>query len=208
MDYLFHCSFSYFYPIHGVACFHDSRSDEDTIREIMADAIRSAKQRIAKAASYMEYIDPFLFSVINKPSEDPTNSKGRADNTLDNANNDYGRNAKIKNKSPLPALLATAPTLHDGSLGCGEKSDMPPHGSGTSAGQLTAPEKEISLEREKNTSDLGEDTEQIFTFLRELENGSEQGRVTNQKQNEIFVEKRIASIKVSIASYQHLASKF
>ena len=85
---------------------------------------------------------------------------------------------------------------------------MPPHGSGTSAGQLTAPEKEISLEREKNTSDLDEDAEQIFTFLRELENGSEQARVTNQKQNEIFVEKRIASIKVSITSYQHLASKF
>ena len=83
---------------------------------------------------------------------------------------------------------------------------MPPHGSGTSAGQLTAPEKEISLEREKNTSHLDEDTEQIFTFLRELENGSEQARVTNQ--NEIFEEKRIASIKVSITSYQHLASKF
>ena len=208
MDYLFHCSLGYFYPIHGVACFHHSRSDEDTTHEIMADAIRSAKQRIAKAASYMEHIDPFPFSVINKPSEDPTTSKERADNTLDNANNDYGRNAKIKNKSPIPALLATALTLYDGSLGCGEKSDMPPHGSGTSAGQLTAPEKEISLEREKNTSDLDEDTEQIFTFLRELENGSEQGRVTNQKQNEIFVEKRIASIKVSITSYQHLASKF
>ena len=129
----------------------------------------------------MEHIDPFLFSVINKPSEDPTTSKERADNTLDNANNDYGRNAKIKNKSPIPALLATALTLYDGSLGCGEKSDMPPHGSGTSAGQLTAPEKEISLEREKNTSDLDEDTEQIFTFLRELENGSEQGRVTTPK---------------------------
>ena len=85
---------------------------------------------------------------------------------------------------------------------------MPPYGSGTSTGQLIAPEKEISLEREKNTSDLDEDTEQIFTFLRELENGSEQARLTNQKQNEIFVEKRIASIKVSITSYQHLASKF
>ena len=40
MDYLFPCSLSYFYPIHGVACFHHSRSDEDTIREIMADASR------------------------------------------------------------------------------------------------------------------------------------------------------------------------
>ena len=196
MDNLFHCSLSYFYPIHGVTCFHHSRSGEDTIREIMTDAIRSAKQRIAKAASYMEHIDPFLFSVINKPSEDPTTTKEGADNTLDNANNDYERNAKMENKSPLPALLATAPALNDGSLGCGEKSDMPPHGSGTSAGQLTAPE------REENTSDLDEDTEQIFSFLRELENGSEQGRVTNQKQNKIFVEKRIASIKVSITSYQ------
>ena len=202
MDNLFHCSLSYFYPIHGVTCFHHSRSDEDTIREIMTDAIRSAKQRIAKAASYMEHIDPFLFSVINKPSEDPATTKEGADNTLDHANNDYERNAKMENKSPLPALLATAPALNDGSLGCGAKSDMPRHGSGTSAGQLTAPE------REENTSDLDEDTEQIFSFLMELENGSEQGRVTIQKQNEIFVEKRIASIKVSITSYQHLASKF
>ena len=112
MDYLFHCSLSYFYAIHGVACFHHSRSDEDTTREIMADAIRSAKQRIAKAASYMEHIDPFLFCVINKQSEDPTTSKERADNTLDNANNDYERNAKMENKSPLPALLANAPALN------------------------------------------------------------------------------------------------
>ena len=121
MDYLFPCSLSYFYPIHGVACFHHSRSDEDTIRDIMADAIRSAKQRITKAASYMEHIDPFLFSVIHKQSEDPTTSKEGADNTLDNANNDYERNAKMENKSPLPALLATAPALNDSSLGCGEK---------------------------------------------------------------------------------------
>ena len=173
--------------IHGVACFHHSRSDEDTTREIMADAIRSAKQRIAKASSYMEHIDPFLFSVINKQSEDPTTSKERADNTLDSANNDYERNPKMENKSPLSARLATAPALNDGSLGCGEKSDMPPHGSGTS-GQLTAPEKELSLEREENTSDLDEDTEQIFNFLRDVENGSEQGRVTNQNQTEIFAE--------------------
>ena len=97
-----------------------------------------------------------------------------------------------KTKSPLPALLATAPALNDGSLGCGEKRDMPPHSSGTS-GQLTAPEKEISLEREENTSDLYEDTEQIFNFLRDVENGSEQGRVTNQNQTEIFVEiKRVS----------------
>ena len=120
----------------------------------MADAIRSAKQRIAKAASYTEHIDPFLFSFINKPSEDPTTIKEGADNTLDNTNKDYGRKAKVENKNPLPArLAATAPALNDGSSGCGEKGDMPPHGSGTS-GQLTAP-------------DL-------------LKNGPEQGRVTNQ----------------------------
>ena len=120
----------------------------------MADAIRSAKQRIAKAASYTEHIDPFLFSFINKPSEDSTTSKEGADDTVDNVNNDYGRKAKVENKSPLPArLAATAPALNDGSSGCSEKGDMPPHGSGTS-GQLTAP-------------DL-------------LENGPEQGRVTNQ----------------------------
>ena len=121
----------------------------------MADAIRSAKQRIAKAASYMEHIDPFLFSFINKPSKDPTSGKEGADNMLDNVNNDYGRKAKVENKSPLPArLAATAPALNDGSSGCGEKGDMPPCGSGTS-GQLTAPDV--------------------------LENGPEQGRVTNQK---------------------------
>ena len=170
MDYLLPCSLS-------IACFHHSRSNEDTIREIMADAIRSAKQRIAKAASYTEHIDPFLFSFINKPSEDPTTSKELADNALDNANNDYGRNAKVENKSPLPARLATAPTPNDGSSGCGEKGDMPPHGSGTS-GQLTAPDV--------------------------LEDGPEQGRVKKQKQYKIFVEKYIASIKVSIISYPHL----
>ena len=160
-----------------LACFHHSRSDEDAIREIMTDAIRSAKQRIAKAASYMEHIDPFLFSFINKPSEDPTTSKEGADNTRDNANNDYGRKAKVENKSPLPArLAATAPALNDVSSGCGEKGDMPPRGSGTS-GQLTAPDV--------------------------LENGPEQGRVTNQKQYKIFVEKRITSLKVSITSYSH-----
>ena len=121
----------------------------------MADAIRSAKQRIAKAASYTEHIDPFLFSFINKPSEDSTTSKEGADNMLDNVNNDYGRKAKVDNKSPLPARLApaTTPALNDGSSGCGEKGDMPPHGSSTS-GYLTAPDV--------------------------LENGPEQGRVTNQ----------------------------
>ena len=65
MDSLFRYSLSFFNPIRGVACFHHSRSDEDTIREIMADAIRSAKQRIAKAAFYTEHIDPFLFFFIN-----------------------------------------------------------------------------------------------------------------------------------------------
>ena len=145
----------FFLSYSWLACFHHSRSDEDAIREIMADAIRSAKQRIAKAASYMEHIDPFLFSFINKPSEDPTTSKEGADNTRDNANNDYGRKAKVENKSPLPArLAATAPALNDVSSGCGEKGDMPPHGSGTS-GQLTAPDV--------------------------LENDPEQGRVTNQR---------------------------
>ena len=177
MDYLLPCSPSFF--IIFMACLlHHSRSDEDAIREIMADAIRSAKQRIAKAASYMEHIDPFLYSIINKPSTDPTTSKEGADNTRDNANNDYGRKAKVENKSPLPArLAATAPALNDGSSGCSEKGDMPPRGSGTS-GQLTAPDV--------------------------LENGPEQGRVTNQKQYKIFVEKRIASLKVSITSYSHL----
>ena len=133
----------------------------------MADAIRSAKQRIAKAASYTEHIDPFLFSFINKPSEDPTTSKEGADNTRDNANNDHGRKAKVENKSPLPArLAATAPALNDGSSGSGEKGDMPPHGT---SGQLTAPDV--------------------------LENGPEQGRVTKQKQYKLFVEKRIESVK-------------
>ena len=141
----------------------------------MADAIRSAKQRIAKAASYTDHIDPFLFSFINKPSEDPTTSKEGADKTRDNANNDHVRKAKVENKSPLPArLAATAPALNDGSSGCGEKGDMPPHGSSTS-GELTAPDV--------------------------LENGPEQGRVINQKQYKIFVEKCIASIKLSITSY-------
>ena len=146
--------------------------------QTLRDAIRSSKQRIAKAASYTEHIDPFLFSIFNKPSKDPTSGKERADDTVDNANNDYGRKAKVENKSPLPArLAATAPALNDVSSGCGEKGDMPPHGSGTS-GQLTAPDV--------------------------LENGPEQGRVTNQRQHKIFVEKRIASLKVSITSYSHL----
>ena len=155
----------FFLSYSWLACFYHSRSDEDAIREIMADAIRSAKQRIAKAASYTEHIDPFLFSIINKPSKDPTSGKERADDTVDNANNDYGRKAKVENKSPLPArLAATAPALNDGSSGCDEKGDMPPHGSGTS-GYLTAPDV--------------------------LENDPEQGRVTNQRKYKIFVEKCI-----------------
>ncbi|CAH3041712.1 unnamed protein product [Porites lobata] len=160
---------------------HPYRSDEDAIREIMADAIRSAKQRIAKAASYTEHIDPFLFSFINKPSEDPTSGKERADDTVDNANNDYGRKAKVENKSPLPArLAATAPALNDVSSGCGEKGDMPPHGSGTS-GQLTAPDA--------------------------LENGPEQAASMNYLELSAYVSAEMKSLQEEIASLRKVTVK-
>ena len=115
----------------------------------MTDAIRSAKQRIAKAASYTEHLIHFCF---------PLSTSHQRILPL-------SRKAKVENKSPLPAwLAATAPALNDGSSGCGEKGDMPPHGSSTS-GYLTAPDV--------------------------LENDPEQGRVTNQRKHKIFVEKCI-----------------
>ena len=72
----------------------------------MADAIRSAMQKIAQADAYTEHIDPFLFSFIDKSTEVPFTKRKRkskkrrakdgADNTLDNGNNYFERTAKME----------------------------------------------------------------------------------------------------------------
>ena len=79
----------------------------------MADAFRSAKNRIAKSAvSSAEHKDPLLFSSVDKPSEIPytprkrknkkRRSKERANNTPDSVNNGHEREAKVGKKISQP----------------------------------------------------------------------------------------------------------
>ncbi|CAH3024574.1 unnamed protein product [Porites evermanni] len=89
------------------------RSDEEIFQEIMADAFRSAKNRIAKSAvSSAEHKDPLLFSSVDKPSEIPytprkrknkkRRSKERANNTPGSVNNGREREAKVEKKISQP----------------------------------------------------------------------------------------------------------
>ena len=79
----------------------------------MADAFRSAKNRIAKSAvSSAEHMDPLLFSSVDKPSEIPytprkrknkkRRSKERANNTPDSVNKGREREAKVEKKLSQP----------------------------------------------------------------------------------------------------------
>ena len=79
----------------------------------MADAFRSAKNRIAKSAvSSAEHKDPLLFSSVDKPSEIPytprkrknkkRRSKERANNTPGSVNNGREREAKVEKKISQP----------------------------------------------------------------------------------------------------------
>ena len=75
----------------------------------MADAFKSAKNRIAKSAvSSAEHTDSLLFSSVDKPSEIPytprkrknkkRRTKERANNTPDSVNNGHEKEAKVEKK--------------------------------------------------------------------------------------------------------------
>ena len=75
----------------------------------MADAFKSAKNRIAKSAeSSTEHTDSLLFSSVDKPSEIPytprkrknkkRRTKERANNTPDSVNNGHEKEAKVEKK--------------------------------------------------------------------------------------------------------------
>ena len=89
--------------------------------EIMADAFKSAKQRIAKNVSSTGHLGPLLdlFSFVDKPSEIPytprkrkskkRRTKERAKNRPDSGNNGHERKAKVEKKSSRPPQPATYP---------------------------------------------------------------------------------------------------
>ena len=86
----------------------------------MADAFKSAKQRIAKNVSSTGHLGPLLdlFSFVDKPSEIPyrpkkrkskkRRTKDRANNTPD-SNNAHEREAKEKMNSSQPPQPVTHP---------------------------------------------------------------------------------------------------
>ena len=104
------------------SCFayHSQRDEEsqEIFREIMADAFKSAKQRIAKNVSSTKHTDPLLFSFVDKPSEIPytpkkrkskkRRTKDRANNTPD-SKNAHEREAKEKMYSSQPPQPVTHP---------------------------------------------------------------------------------------------------
>ena len=75
----------------------------------MADAFKSAKQRIAKNVSSTKHRDPLLFPFVDKPSEIPYTPKKRKikkRRTKDRANQ---REAKEKMNSSQPPQPVTHP---------------------------------------------------------------------------------------------------
>ena len=94
------------------ACVYHSQRDEESkeiFREIMADAFKSAKQRIAKNVSSTKHRDPLLFPFVDKPSEIPYTPKKRKSKkrrTKDRANQ---REAKEKMNSSQPPQPVTHP---------------------------------------------------------------------------------------------------
>ena len=103
------------------ACVYHSQREEESreiFREIMADAFKSAKQRIAKNVSSTKHRDPLLFSFVGKPSEIPytpkkrkskkRRTKDRANNTPE-SNNAHEREAKEKMNSSQPLQPVTHP---------------------------------------------------------------------------------------------------
>ena len=72
----------YFVSNSCAACVYRSPNDEESqeiFREIMADAFKSAKQRIAKNVSSTGHLGPLLdlFSFVDKPSEIPYTPRKR-----------------------------------------------------------------------------------------------------------------------------------
>ena len=91
--------------------YHSQRDEEskEIFREIMADAFKSAKQRIAKNVSSTKHRDPLLFPFVDKPSEIPYTPKKRKSKkrrTKDRANQ---REAKEKMNSSQPPQPVTHP---------------------------------------------------------------------------------------------------
>ena len=89
----------------------------------MADAFRSAKNRIAKSAvSSAEHMDPLLFYSVDKPSEIPytprkrkskkRRTKERANNTPDSVNNGHEKEAKVEKKISQPPQPAAHSNCH------------------------------------------------------------------------------------------------
>ena len=89
----------------------------------MADAFKSAKNRIAKSAvSSTEHMDPRLFSSVDKPSEIPytprkrkskkRRTKERANNTPNSVNNGHEKEAKVEKKISQPPQPAAHSNCH------------------------------------------------------------------------------------------------
>ena len=102
----------------------------------MADAFKSAKNRIAKSAvSSTEHMDPLLFSSVDKPSEIPytprkrknkkRRTKERANNTPDSVNNGHEKEAKVEKKVFQPQQPAAHSNCHKTaeSVTCAEENN-------------------------------------------------------------------------------------
>ena len=102
----------------------------------MADAFKSAKNRIAKSAvSSAEHMDPLLFSSVDKPSEIPytprkrknkkRRTKERANNTPDSVNNAHEKEAKVEKKVFQPPQPAAHSNCHKTaeSVTCAEENN-------------------------------------------------------------------------------------
>ena len=102
----------------------------------MADAFKSAKNRIAKSAvSSTEHMDPLLFSSVDKPSEIPytprkrknkkRRTKERANNTPDSVNNAHEKEAKVEKKVFQPPQPAAHSNCHKTaeSVTCAEENN-------------------------------------------------------------------------------------
>ena len=102
----------------------------------MADAFKSAKNRIAKSGvSSTEHMDPLLFSSVDKPSEIPytprkrknkkRRTKERANNTPDSVNNGHEKEAKVEKKVFQPPQPAAHSNCHKTaeSVTCAEENN-------------------------------------------------------------------------------------
>ena len=117
---LVHVSRSLWFVSNSRFAYHSQRDEEsqEIFREIMADAFKLAKQRIAKNVSSTKHRDPLLFPFVDKPSEIPytpkkrkskkRRTKDRANNTPD-SNNAHEGEAKEKMNSSQPPQPVTHP---------------------------------------------------------------------------------------------------